>query len=648
MKRHLLIGLVATVCSIGSSFADDVSEKILFILSGQSNMQAIRPKDDFQPRVEKEFGADKVMVVHEAIGGRPIRMWVHDWAPAADWKVDPKIPNTKQPNKADNGIIYKDMMKEVLEETQGKMPKAIAFCWMQGERDARERHSAVYERSLKTIFKQLEADFPNVPIVYSIGRLSDFGKDNNQKFYPEWEEVIAAQTKVAADTPYAAIVDTDDLNTGKSRPSWKDKKVRDYVDDLHMTQEGYKILGTRFAESSIKLLAERGFKGTLGSENTSDSTVSTSKEAFNDGTAPEVTDLNAADVSYAKEQKMPYLKTPFVKTAPGDRKDGIQVGSVDGKVADTLLAYAKEIQAGDHGNVDSLLIAQGGKLLFESYYRRGRINYPHYQMSITKSYTAMAIGRAIQLGHLKMSDLKKPVIDLIKGLDKSKLAQGAETITLEQAMNMMSGIRVDKNKARQLVQKQPNKLKGVGQIQTYLELTTPIPSMPRDFKYQSADTSITMQVLEDAVPGSAQDFIKAEVLGKLGIRNYGWQDDVSGLPKAAAGSSMRSRDMLKWGLLVMNDGKWKGEQLIPADYVKLATSPITKTYADNSYGFFWWSNPAKVGGKEYHMMTGRGAGGQFIMMIPELDLITVITAHTKGMGKMLKTAPAKIVPLFQN
>ena len=80
------------------------------------------------------------------------------------------------------------------------------------------------------------------------------------------------------------------------------------------------------------------------------------------------------------------------------------------------MEFAGEIAAGEHGETDSLLLCLNGKLLFESYYRRGRINYPHYQMSITKSYTAMAIGRAIQLGHLSMDDLDKPVVSFLKEL----------------------------------------------------------------------------------------------------------------------------------------------------------------------------------------------------------------------------------------
>jgi len=253
-------------------------EKYLFILSGQSNMQGMNQRLTFEPRVFEEFGAgqsnmqgmnqrltfeprvfeefgeENVLIVKEAIGGRPIRMWVHDWAPADDWKVDQNIPGTKPPREEENGVMYDSMMEKIAVATEGAKPKAIAFCWLQGERDARERHSAVYERSLRKMFFQLKEDFPGIPTVFVIAKLSDFGKDNKQEFYPEWEEVCQAQENVAADTPNCTIFSTDDLNTGASPPHWKTKMVTQRVDDLHMSADGYKILGSRFAEESIKLL----------------------------------------------------------------------------------------------------------------------------------------------------------------------------------------------------------------------------------------------------------------------------------------------------------------------------------------------------------------------------------------------------------
>jgi len=376
-----------------------------------------------------------------------------------------------------------------------------------------------------------------------------------------------------------------------------------------------------------------------------------SSSDVSNGLAPEVTDLNAEDISYQLEHKLPYLAEPFIDVNPADMNDGIPVGELgrDGGNKNGVLNFARELasqsQNEKSGNTDSLLISYRGKLLLEAYFRRGRINYPHYQMSITKSYTAMAVGRAIQLGHLTMDDLHKPVISFLNDLQPETLAKGADGVTLHQAMHMSSGIRLDPEKAAQL-RKTPERLKGQGQIQAWLEYSKPIPPAPRDFKYQGSDPSIAMQVLEAVVPGSAKDFIHKELCSRLGINNYHWQPDVSGLPKSAAGSSVRSRDMLKMGLLVLNNGKWNGEQLLPAEFVQRATSPIRETGRESSYGYFWWTQDYEIGGRKYHCKQGRGAGGQFIFMFPDLDLIAVVTAHNKGMGDLLHTLPQKLIPAF--
>ena len=369
------------------------------------------------------------------------------------------------------------------------------------------------------------------------------------------------------------------------------------------------------------------------------------------GLAPEVTDLNAEDVSYEREKDLSYLVKPFFSLNPRDRKDGLSVGSLgeDGGDKKLVLKYARKLaetsQNPKSGKTDSLLIAYKGKLLFESYFRRGRANYPHYQMSITKSYTAMALGRAMQLGYLSMEDLNKPVLSFLKKLDASKLAKGADKVTLHEAMHMSSGIRLPQKKIHQLIDR-PERLLGQGQIQAYLQFSTPISPYPRDYKYQASDPSITMQVLDSAVPGSADDFIRDELLKPMSIANYHWQEDLSGLPKSAAGSSLLSRDMIKMGLLVLDGGKWKGQQHLPEAFVKQATSPIVQTSPSNHYGYFWWRQTWEIGEADYPCIQGRGAGGQFIFVLPTLDLVIVATAHNKGMGKMLWEIPGFLIPAF--
>ena len=369
------------------------------------------------------------------------------------------------------------------------------------------------------------------------------------------------------------------------------------------------------------------------------------------GLAPEVPGLNLKDNLYQLEAKLPDLEQPYVNLAPVDKQDGLVVGKlgVDGGEPSAIEAFANELAAAAKdekaGNVDSMLIAYRGKLLFEAYYRRGRANFPHYQMSITKSYTALAIGRAIQLGLLQMEDLDKPAIGFLKELDTTKLVAGADSITLAQAMQMSSGIRLEEEKTKELL-KHPAQLKGQAEIQAYLQFSDPIPAMPREFKYQEPDTAIAMQVLNAITPGGAEEFIRTELLGRMGITQYHWESAISGLPKSAAGSALLSRDMIKFGMLILGKGRWRDQQLIPEAYLTRATSPNTHSYGTAYYGFFIWSEDFPVGDKTYHAVEGRGAGGQFIFMFPELDLVVVITAHDKGMGDMLKTLPQRIIPAF--
>ena len=363
---------------------------------------------------------------------------------------------------------------------------------------------------------------------------------------------------------------------------------------------------------------------------------------------PKATDSELAKASYTEEKKLKDLPSAFIDTSP-NAEDGLAVGTldIDGGEGDSILKLANEIAAGTHGEVDSLLISHRGKLLFESYFRRGRVNYPHYQMSITKSYTALAVGRAIQCGYLTINDLERPVYEFLKELDSSQFAKGAATITLADVMTMRSGIRIPQN-VQQQIRSDTAKNQGQHQVQMFFERTAPIPSAPREFKYQGIDPAITMHVLEAVVPGTAQTFLKKELLEKLKITQFHWPDDINGLPKSAAGSSMRSRDMMKWGLLVRQHGQSNGEQLIPPEFMKQATSPLCEPSETNSYGFFFWQNNAEVGETKTECITCRGAGGQFIFFFPKADVIAVVTSHNKGMGPLLKTLPSVVLPSFQH
>lgn len=368
--------------------------------------------------------------------------------------------------------------------------------------------------------------------------------------------------------------------------------------------------------------------------------------------APEAT-TEEASLSF---WDIPVLKEAFVDAAPASRNDGILVGElgVDGGNKDIILKLAKEIANGQHGKYDSLLIAHKGKLLFESYYSRGRINLPHGQASATKSYTGLVLGRAIQLGYLTMDDLNKPVISFLKNLDPSKFADDVKKVTLKQALTMTTGIRVSEEN-REKMRNDPTKLIGQGEVQALFEYSDPITAETRMFSY-SAGPQLVMQVIDAVVPGTAKDFIKNEFLGKMGITQYKWQTADSGLPKAGSRTSITSRDMAKIGMLAMNKGEWKGVQLIPEAFITQAISRFSfsgdddvygggKDVYNQGYGYFWWDADLKVGNKSYYSASAQGGGGQYIILVEELDLMVVVTAHDNE-NTTLQIVAEKILPAF--
>jgi hypothetical protein len=223
MHKMILLTLMCLLSGTGLQAADKGTH--LFILSGQSNMARLNPDLSFTPTVEEAFGKDHVIVVKDAQGAQPIRRWYKKWKPAEG--DEPKA----------TGDLYDRLMTKVNTAVEGKDIASVTFVWMQGERDARESHGAVYAESLKGLVAQLSADLKRDDVNVVIGRINDFAMNNDP--HPHW--TLVREVQVAEALPRAAWVDTDDLNSETKDP-------------IHATAEGFVTLGKRFAKAAIKLI----------------------------------------------------------------------------------------------------------------------------------------------------------------------------------------------------------------------------------------------------------------------------------------------------------------------------------------------------------------------------------------------------------
>ncbi|ESP91776.1 serine hydrolase domain-containing protein [Pseudoalteromonas luteoviolacea] len=353
------------------------------------------------------------------------------------------------------------------------------------------------------------------------------------------------------------------------------------------------------------------------------------------------------------------LDKAFISSAPQDMKDGTPVGelALHSKNQDVVMQFAQEVANKKHGDYTSMLISHQGKLVFESYFLRGRINLPHDQASAVKGYTSLLLGRAIQLGYLTMADLHKPLVSFLPQLDAKKFTQGAKNITLHKALIMSGGLQIPEDKTKELSRNQNEfslktlkKLKGQGFIQELLEHSQPITSESQRYRYGNYNPTLVMQVIDAVVPSGAEQFIKKELFNKLGITNFTWANAISGLPEGGWRASMTSRDMLKLAQLVKNNGKWQGEQLISQHYLNKAMQKLIRPVSDwipdhYSYGYFWYQTDINVKGKNYNANIAWGGGGQRLIIIKELDLTVVITGYDRE-DTIFDQIAQRVVPAF--
>ena len=108
-----------------------------------------------------------------------------------------------------------------------------------------------------------------------------------------------------------------------------------------------------------------------------------------------------------------------------------------------------------------------------------------------------------------------------------------------------------------------------------------------------------------------------------------WPVDPLGYHDGARALRLPPPDLAKFGYLYLNGGRWDGNQLIPAALRDAATSPKgSSPNLDNAYGWHWWVDTDG----EHRSFVARGRGGQFIYLVPDLDLVTVITSDPEKGG----------------
>jgi CubicO group peptidase (beta-lactamase class C family) len=333
-----------------------------------------------------------------------------------------------------------------------------------------------------------------------------------------------------------------------------------------------------------------------------------------------------------------------------------EAAGLDSSVLEALHA---EFAAGEHGNVDGMLVFRNGRLLFERRYghdydrqfegrdqTRGPYNYydpdwhPYYRrgdlhtmQSVSKSVTSALIGIAIRRGELPGVDV--PVSRVLTRYQAGDADPRRSALTLEHLLTMTAGMDWDESSVTYTDPR--NSCASMEQSDDWVRyvLDQPMRAAPgAEFEYNSGITVLLAQILLEATGRHADDYAREHLFGPLGIERFYWKKTPTGLVDTEGGLYLREEDLARFGHLYLNDGVWEGRRILPEGWVAASLAASVRvpgsTYA---YGYQWWlvptadSPPGADGSTQAsrYAYAALGYGGQRLLVDPELAIVAVFS-----------------------
>lgn len=271
----------------------------------------------------------------------------------------------------------------------------------------------------------------------------------------------------------------------------------------------------------------------------------------------------------------------------------------------------------------AFLIIKDDEIWYENYHQDYGPTSQTNSFSMAKSITSMLLGKAIEDGFIK--GLNQKVIDFFPDLK----GEYAKEISVGDLASMSSGLNWDEDYYS------PFSMTAQAYYDNHIRdliLSLEVTEAPnQSFKYLSGNTQFLGMLIEKAVNQPLSNYLSSSFWKPLGMENHAlWQLDGldSGMEKTYCCIASNARDFSKIGMLYKNQGQWNGKQLLDPKFTALSTQAKFEDSPEYGYGF-WLSNHL---GKQSFIM--RGILGQYVITIPEDDLIITRLGHQRSQEKI--------------
>jgi CubicO group peptidase (beta-lactamase class C family) len=281
-------------------------------------------------------------------------------------------------------------------------------------------------------------------------------------------------------------------------------------------------------------------------------------------------------------------------------------------------------------DLHGLLIVRNGYLVVEEYFDSWNPGLLHTLQSVSKSFTSALIGIAIEEGHVESVD--EHVIDFFPQW-RDELAQDPRwaAVRLQDLLTMRSGTDYHErgqNSPHFQLNRTP-----LGWDQFYLD--RPMVRDPGTYwQYDSGGVILMSAMLKQRSGLHADAYADRYLFAPLGIERSFWYRNQEGHPHTGGGLRLLPRDMARFGLLYLRGGRWRDQQVVPAEWVEESTRQHVafESTARHStgYAYLWWIlEPDPEGGNE-PIYAAMGFRAQYIFVVPEHDMVVVVTGGTQS------------------
>jgi CubicO group peptidase (beta-lactamase class C family) len=266
------------------------------------------------------------------------------------------------------------------------------------------------------------------------------------------------------------------------------------------------------------------------------------------------------------------------------------------------------------------MVQRHGRVIGERWWPPASPEIPHALWSVSKSFTSIAVGLAIDEGRFALDDL---VVDLLPEDLPATSGAHLSAITVRNLLTMTAGFGAEPL---------PDSARSADADWARLVLSRPVPFVPGSrFVYTSGGSYLLSAIVQRYAGNTLLDYLGPRILEPLGIRGATWERSPQGINAGGWGLAATTEDVAAFGQLCLQRGQWRGEQLVPAEWISAATSLQTATSAEpgrpdwgQGYGYLFWRC-------RHDAYRADGKDGQFCVVHPQTGTVVTMAAALADM-----------------